>query len=333
MRICIAGGGALGHVIAGYIAGRKGVDVSILTRHPQDWEQSLNVFTPEGETILAHLDCVTSDPNEACKDADIVLICLPGFAIEEELKLIAPYLNRRTWIGSVVSSSGFFFDALRILDSKQPLFGFQRVPFISRVKEYGHSAMMLGKRSSLNIAVEQYDNKEEIRSTIEQLFYGPVNLLGSHYEVSLTNSNPLLHTSRLYTMWKDYNEGIVYDLQPQFYYDWTDETSQLLIAMDEEFQRLCKCLPIRKGAIPPLLEYYESTDVASMTRKITSIPAFAGLLAPMIEVDGGYIPNFGSRYFTEDFPYGLKIIHDLAHENGVEVPMIDKVYEWGMSKI
>lgn len=332
MRICIAGGGALGHVIAGYIAGEKKAEVNVLTRKSEQWSDSLTVYSNYGSTVAGRLHCVTSDPYIACKDADIVLLCLPGFAIGEELTKIVDFLDEKTWVGSVVCSSGFFFEAFKILRPTQPLFGFQRVPFISRVKEYGHSASMLGRRTALNIAVEQYDDKEEIRSTVERLFYSPVNLLGSHYEVSLTNSNPLLHTSRLYMMWKDYHNGMVYDRQPQFYYDWTDETSELLIAMDDEFQRLCEKFPIRKGAIPPLLEYYESTDAASLTRKITSIPAFAGLLAPMIEVDGGYIPDFASRYFTEDFPYGLKIIHDLAHENGVEVPMIDKVYEWGITK-
>lgn len=307
--------------------------MTVLTRQPDKWATTLSIITPEENVIQGGLSRITSEPSEACKDADIVLLCLPGFAIEDELKRMARHLDAHTWVGSVVCSSGFFFEAFKTLRPTQPLFGFQRVPFISRVKEYGHSALMLGQRASLNIAVEHYGDNEEVRSTIERLFYSPVNLLGSHYEVSLTNSNPLLHTSRLFAMWKDYDEGTVYDRQPQFYYDWTDETSQLLIAMDEEFQRLCKKFPIREGAIPPLLEYYESVDAPSLTRKIKSIPAFAGLLAPMIEVDGGYIPDFASRYFTEDFPYGLKIIHDLAHENNVGVPMIDKVYEWGMSKI
>jgi hypothetical protein len=41
------------------------------------------------------------------------------------------------------------------------------------------------------------------------------------------------------------------------------------------------------------------------------------------------VPDFHSRYFTEDFPYGLAIIHRLAHEKGVPSPSIDMVYDWG----
>ena len=53
----------------------------------------------------------------------------------------------------------------------------------------------------------------------------------------------------------------------------------------------------------------------------------------MKEVEGGFVPDFQSRYFTEDFPYGLALIHKLAHEKGVLTPTIDKVYEWGRKHI
>ena len=53
----------------------------------------------------------------------------------------------------------------------------------------------------------------------------------------------------------------------------------------------------------------------------------------MKETDKGWIPDFGSRYFTEDFPFGLFYIKKLAEKYGISTPVIDKVYNWGMSKI
>ena len=96
---------------------------------------------------------------------------------------------------------------------------------------------------------------------------------------------------------------------------------------------LLKKLPVEEGALPPLLEYYESHDADSLTRKISSIEAFQSIESPMKRVAEGWIPDFESRYFTEDFPYGLKYIWTLANELNVEMPTIDKVYKWGMSKI
>ena len=116
-----------------------------------------------------------------------------------------------------------------------PLFGFQRVPFIARTTAYGHSADLLGYKPSLHVAIEQAEDQESLRSVLEQLFATPVILMQSHYEVSLTNSNPILHPSRLYTLWRDWHEGMVYAEQPLFYEEWTDEASELLISLDREF--------------------------------------------------------------------------------------------------
>ena len=53
----------------------------------------------------------------------------------------------------------------------------------------------------------------------------------------------------------------------------------------------------------------------------------------MVVTAEGWIPDFNSRYFTEDFPFGLEYIRDLAREYGISTPTIDKVYELGMSMI
>ncbi|MCQ2374940.1 MAG: NAD/NADP octopine/nopaline dehydrogenase family protein [Salinivirgaceae bacterium] len=330
MVITICGGGHLGHVCAGVLASREDITIRMFTRKPHLWSTDIEVNDPNGKQYKGKLNEITADPAKAICGADVVLICLPGYSIAEELQKIRPYLEKNTIVGTIVSSTGFFFRAFELLPSTQPLFGFQRVPFISRITEYGHSADLLGYKASLAIAVEQTNKKEEIRALIESLFKCPVGLLESHYEVSLTNSNPLLHTSRLYSMFNDYKEGYAYENVPQFYSDWTVDSSELLIAMDGEFQHLLDKLGVREGAIPTILNYYESKDADSLTKKIRSIKAFQGIASPMKESDCGYVPDFDSRYFTEDFPFGLKIIHDLSHEKELFCPNIDKVYEWGM---
>ena len=125
-RICICGGGNLGHVVAGYLAAQGCCDVDLLTRHPERWKGELLVHTPEGETLHGQIHHISSQPDEVVKDADIVLLCLPGFSIAEVLHQIAPVLSSHTLVGSVVSSTGFFEEALQILPEGTPLFGFQR---------------------------------------------------------------------------------------------------------------------------------------------------------------------------------------------------------------
>ncbi|MDE7336016.1 MAG: NAD/NADP octopine/nopaline dehydrogenase family protein [Muribaculaceae bacterium] len=328
MTICICGGGSLGLVCAGVFAS-QGVKVNILTGHPENWNNEVLVEDLNGRCYKGALNLVSGSAEAAVGNADVVLLCVPGYLIEKTLIDVRQYLKPEALVGSIVASTGFFFEAHKVLPAQTPLFGFQRVPYIARSKEYGRLGQLLGYKPQLNAAVENVENPEAVRRTLERLFMTPVRLLENYYEASLTNSNPILHTGRLYSMW---GKGFV--PQPQctlFYADWTDDASEYLIAMDSEFQALLKVMGIREGVIPPLLEYYESHDAASLTRKISSIPAFKSILAPMRQTDAGWVPDFGSRYFTEDFPFGLSYIRELAHRHSVPCPTIDLVYAWGES--
>ena len=334
-RICLCGGGSLGHVIAGWLSAKGKAEVSILTGSPVRWNKEINVFLPESEVLTGHLTSVSGNPEEVISDADVVLFCYPGFMIASELERIKPYLKQDAYVGSVFSSTGFFFEALRILSPSQPLWGFQRVPFICRVQEYGSSARLLGYKPCYHIAVENVpdEQKRKFADMISEWFERPVHLLKNYYEASLTNSNPLLHTSRLYTMFGRENEGRVYPRMINFYEDWTVEAADVLIKMDREFFELLKVLPVTEGYLPPILEYYESHDAQSLAAKLSSIAGFKGITSPMIQTEEGWIPDFKSRYFTEDFPYGLKYIWQLAHTYNISTPVIDEVYQWGISKL
>ena len=290
----------------------------------------MTIEAPADTTFVGHLSGLYSDAQPAVSDADIVLLCLPGYAIRETLLQIREYLRPDAAVGSVVSSTGFFFEAMELLPSSQTLFGFQRVPFISRIVDYGHKARLMGYKESLNLAVEHSDQPESLSHVLADMLQTPIHLLGSYYEASLSNSNPLLHPSRLYSLWKDWHEGVTYDHIPLFYEEWTEEAARLYIEMDNELQALLEQLPVRKGSIATVLDYYESTDATSLARKLQSIEAFKGILSPMKETEDGYVPDFHSRYFTEDFPYGLAIVHRLTHEKGVPSPTIDMIYDWGM---
>ena len=330
INVCICGGGSLGHVIAGYLASKDNASVYMFTQRAHLWSNNLTIYTPNGSPIISQLDCVTTDAQSAVSNADIVLLCLPGYAIKEELTIIAPYLKAGTFVGSVFSSTGFFFEAMQLLDEEIPLWGFQRVPFIARTKEYGRNAFLLGYKLSHNIAVERCKDKETFRTIIEDLFDAPVNLLNNFYEATFTNSNPILHPARLYSLFSDWNESLFYDREFLFYEEWNNVASELLIQMDNELFGMLKMLPVSPHFLLPILEYYESHDADSLTRKIRSIVGFKGIKTPMVETEMGWQPDLNSRYFQEDFAYGLRYIHETAHRFDVDIPVIDRIYEWGV---
>ena len=332
--ICICGGGSLGTVIAGVLSS-KGYKINLLTGHPESWNPDIDVTDCEGTHFNGHLSIISSDAAIAVPGCQVVLLCVPGYLIKPELSKIAPYVAPGTFLGSVFSSTGFFFEALDMFGDDIHLWGFQRVPFISRVKEYGKSANLLGYKSEYNIAVERASDsdKEEFRQWIETVFDRPTRLLGNYLEASLTNSNPLLHTSRLYSIYKDWRPGMTYPENPYFYAEWDDDASELLIAMDRELFALIDVLPVSKTFLPTILDYYESHDASSLSAKLRSIESFKAIKAPMVQTAEGWIPDFDSRYFTEDFAVGLKYVRDLAKKYGVAVPTMDKIYTWGVNLI
>ena len=329
MKICICGGGSLGHVCAGVMASQGDVELNILSGHPDRWQKTITVTDLDGKRFVAKISRISSKPEEVVTGQDIILLCLPGYLIEKTLLDIKPLVGTAA-VGTVVSSTGFFFFAHDILGKNAKLFGFQRVPFISRVAEYGKTANLLGYKPSLAAVLENIEDGELFRRDLERLFMTPVTLLSSFYEVALSNSNPILHTGRLYSMFHG-RENEVFDHNILFYKEWNDEASQLLIDMDAEFFQLLDKLNVH--SLPTLLDYYESTDATSLTHKIQSIPAFQTITSPMKQVEGGWMVDFESRYFTEDFPFGLRFISDIIKKEQISAPRITMVYQWGESLI
>lgn len=78
-----------------------------------------------------------------------------------------------------------------------------------------------------------------------------------------------------------------------------------------------------------LREYYESPTPEAMTRKLKSIRAFEAVKVPLSPTeDGTFLPNWNDRMFTEDYPFGVAIIKDIASMVGVQTPTIDTLLDF-----
>lgn len=325
------GGGNLGHASAAVLSNKDNVTVDLMTNNPEKWSNRFIANLPDGTELIGKLNNVSNRPEMLVKKADIIFLCLPAYQVEESIIKIKPFLRNDSIIGSVVGNTGFFIYCHRHLSRNVKLFSFQRVPFVSRIVKYGREVNLLGYRGQLIMAVENIKDKEAFRAQIESFFGEKTILADSFYEVTLSNSNPILHTGRLYTMWREWN-GKPFERCSLFYKEWTLEASKLEIEMDKEFFMLLKKLNVCTNHIETLLEHYESIDAESMTAKIRSIKSLSTIQSPMKKLDGGWIPDFESRYFTEDFPFGLRNLYHMCINHGIDCPNIEKVYKWGIEK-
>ena len=329
MRICICGGGHQGHISAGVIGSKKDCQIDILTRHPEKWSHNFTTFDLDGREYHACLGVITDKPEEVIPFADIVYICVPGDAVPSVLDNIKPFLNSDSIIGSPFGGSGFFLQAFEILGFNIKAFALQRVPYTGRTREYGHSATLQGYKPYLKVACYNIPDPDSLAKTIEGWYSTPTSVMSHFLDATLSNSNPLLHPCRLYVLFKDCPPEKIYNRIPYLYRDeWDEESSELWLACDGELSKIMSKLPMDSSEVPSVLEYYGVKDMKSLTHKMQNIVPFWTLMAPMIEVEGGYKIDPSVRSFTEDIPFGMLMIKAFAELVDVETPNIDKVIYW-----
>ena len=330
LAITILGGGNIGTLLAADIA-RDGVhSVRILTSSPYNWSNQIEVVTRTGEVnFTGRVEYITDDPKKIIPESDIIISTLPSHVFPEYLKKIEHFIKPGTWLGFMPGSGGGEFYSKELISQGCKLFGFQRVHGIARIKKYGSSVYDLGRKNMLYLSSIPTDCGPDIVSFFSKLLKIRCTLLPNYLNVTLTPSNPILHTSRIYTLFRTFRDDEYWANNVEFYSDWSNDASEILFSCDEELQQLCRALPeLDLTRVKSLKEHYESDTPEKLTKKLRSIEAFKNIKAPMVQLPGGYRPDLESRYFLEDFPYGLCIIKGFCEITGVPTPAIDIVLKW-----
>lgn len=328
MKITVAGGGNIGTQFAAHCA-NKGHEVTIYTSRPSDFSSHVAVVNRQGDIIAEGNVTITDRLEDAVKETDLLFVATPAFMADSIANKITGNIKKDAKICLVPGTGGMECAFIKALDRGCVIFGLQRVPAVVRTLQYGHTVCATGYRELLHAAAIPSSRTEECARIIQGIFDIECATIENYLGVTLTPSNPILHPSRLYTMFKDYKPGDVYQRNPLFYEEWEDESSQLLFAMDEEEQNICAALSeFDLTCVRSLKLHYESDTPQKLTQKIRSIAGFKGIYTPMVQVENGFVPDFNSRFFTADFPFGLKILLQVAQFAGVEAPNMSKVYEW-----
>lgn len=329
MRITVVGGGNIGTQFAVHCA-EKGHDVTIYTSTPEIFEKHLQIEDEKGNIIHdARISCATYSSKEAFSNAELILVTVPSNVMRGFAEVIYDTSSADAIIGVVPGSGGGECAFKKCIERGNLFFALERVPAIARLKEKGKSVRCVGYRKELYLSALPQERKDECCNLIQNLFDIPCIAKDSILSLSLTPSNPILHTTRLRSMFSDYVNGVTYERIPLFYEEWDDESSMLLMACDEEVQSICRALPIfQNDSVKSLCEHYESWTVESMTKKISGIKAFQGIRTPALQMGKGWIPDLRSRYFTADFSYGLSLIKQVADFVEVKVPNITDTLRW-----
>ena len=330
MKVCIVGGGHIGTTLSCYIKHtHPEYRVSLFTQKPERFTETIKCNDIEGGfSYYVKPDCISNDARVAAGGADIVYIALPHFAVEKAFSDIAPFVSERAMIGVLPGGGGCEFYFRKYFDNQKTLFGFQRVPFTAKLVEYGKETNLKSWKPFSVVGTLQSRRVDDACALIEACGLKTKeaqNFLG----VSLTPTNPILHTPRTYEIFGQYDQNYIFPDKQKFYVGWTDKASATMFAMDAELHNLLDSITeIDTDAIRPLSEHYESPTIKALTKKINSIATFQTVFAPMKEVEEGFIADTTSRMFTEDFPWGLLVIRSYFDFFGIDAPMMDTVLGW-----
>lgn len=327
-RISVIGGGNIGTQVA-CVCASKGYDVTVFTSHPDAYDGYLEIVNEYEQHIIGKIDKVTYSISEAIEDQDFIFVTYPAFKLRELASAMLPYIKKEVVICVMPGTGGAEFVFKECIQSGAVLCGLQRVPSVARLEEYGKRVRCEGLRNQLHLSSIPAMQGEKIAKFISSLWDIPCEVLPNYLSVTLTPSNPILHTTRLRTLFKDYKVGMYYKRNPLFYGEWDDESSEMLLMCDNELQGLCKKIQgMDLSNVQSLKLHYESNTAELMTRKLCSIQSLHNLSSPMIQTDQGWIPDFSSRYFTADFPYGLAIIEELGKLFGEKLVNIGQTMNW-----
>lgn len=330
MKICLIGSGGIALSTAFDLI-NTGNEVVFYTSKPNAFNGTISEINEDDE-FVGKVDgfTYTDDLAFALNGADYAFVTYPAFMLYDFAEKLDGIISLNTVLCVFPGTGGAEFAFKNLIDKGITLAGLQRVPYIARVKEAGKKVKMSGKKSELFLGAIPTSKCKKICSDFESMFSIPCHPLPNYLSVTFTPSNPILHTSRLYSMFKENPADYEYDRNFLFYEEWNDESSKKLITCDRELQMICNKLKgLDLSNVVSLCDYYESHTVDEMTKKISGIKAFKGIGSPMVQKNNGkWVIDWNSRYFTADFPYGLAIIHSFAKVLGVYTPNIEEIVCW-----
>ncbi len=336
-NICIVGAGNEGHYLMAELGQDSDLSISVLTSNATNFGnviESHNVQT--GKVTVGKIAKVSTNPADVISSADLIIFTVPSHVCEYYLQKIYSFVQEKTVLGFIPGTGGVEFLTQKLVKNKHcSIFGSQRVPSGTKVLERGHSVNALEKRRDIRIASIPNRINNDVCNFISNALDIKTIALPNWLSVTFTPSNPILHTSRLYGLFHNYQEGMVWREHLSFYKNWDDLSSKMLLGCDDELKQcLAKLSHFDFSGIALLRKHYEidtvegKDDVERMTKKIRSL-IYLKDYAPMCKnVDGNFMPDFKSRYFVEDFPFGLAIIRAFCKVCDVQTPHIDTVLQW-----
>ena len=362
IQICVCGGGNAAHVMCADV-GFKGYKVNMFMPYANEAAQFVRGTVHHDGVQINYVQSHTKAiamPHKVSKNAhDVVpgskyiFLPIPVFAHESTLMDIVPHCDDDAMIIALPATGAFDWTAERVfrrLGKRVAIGGIAPLPYVCRYVTYGSEVNLFGKKREVGFATMPPKRVARDAPVLEKMLGFSLKRYPSFVPATLTPTNPIMHTARMYGMLVAGKEGYWrerkgFPCNPKFYDDCDAASNEWLERLDAENQKIVaameKLVPgCIEGTVLPchLSLKWQYGDLITKWDTpgdcFRSNQAFHGLGSPMMEVAPGYwVPDFKNRYFTEDLPFGLLANRGLAELLGVPTPDMDTVITWAQMEM
>jgi opine dehydrogenase len=318
--VAVFGAGHSGFGLAGDLA-LRGVDVR-LCEHP-DFAAAIEPVRRLGGIAVrgvvgeghAVLGAVTTDAALALDGAALAFVVVPAYAHEAMAAFLAPHLRADQPVVLMPGNAGGALAFRRALREH----GAPDVPvaeassFVFACKKEGPSGVWIrGVKRGLPVGVLPADATADVMALLAPL-YPELVAVGDVLETSLANANHvahppalLLNVARIEALGGDYSF---------FHEGMTPSVARLTDAIDAERMALVAALGYEpESTLAQLTRFYGDQGFGGATyyEAVHTTPVHGAARAPS---------SVDHRYFTEDLPFGLVPLTEIAAAVGVAMPV------------
>ena len=166
----------------------------------------------------------------------------------------------------------------------------------------------------------------------------PCHNLSSFLETTLTPGNQIIHPGRVMGLFGNNNLRLL-DAQPFFYAEMDKTSADNIEKLSNEVQMIKYAILARFPELnldsvipigPRIISQYgdDVHDKSSLLQIFRTNVGYSKFKVPCVKVADKFVVNIKARIFTEDIPFGLCILLDIAEMLGLRVPNIVRAIEW-----
>lgn len=278
-----------------------------------------------GERFVA-IDTITDDVAKAIDGAEIIMVVIPGFAVEAFAEMLAPIAKEN----QLIFFNGAAAMACIRFQNKAKEMGIDKAFKLCEVNSltYGTRAFPAEARVEISLRVKKLflaaypaSLTKETVDLVSQIYDGMVPAQNI-WHTTLENGNPVVHpgpclmnAGRI-----DYSDGEFWLYKEGI----TKHTIHILRAIEKEQMALGKAFgfDIEDATQSRARRGYLANEVDDLQYQFNNSEVFTQIKGPV---------SCTARYFTEDISTGLVLWSDLGKAIGVPTPNIDAVITLGGS--